>query len=159
MSHKPENEYLKKLKDPRWQKLRLKVMERDEFACQICYDSKSTLHIHHKYYLPDKEPWEYPLDALVTLCESCHSSEKETRFEYERMLLTILKQKGFFASDIYCIANGFLAMEPLHSPEIIATMLEWALQNKDIQRNLLTQYFEYLHKKHGKKESKANEQI
>lgn len=36
----------------------------------------STLHVHHKYYEPGKKPWEYPDEALITLCESCHSDEE-----------------------------------------------------------------------------------
>lgn len=30
------------------------------------------LHIHHKYYLLNKSPWEYPSEALTTLCWKCH---------------------------------------------------------------------------------------
>ncbi len=30
------------------------------------------LHIHHKYYWLNKNPWEYPNDALQTLCWKCH---------------------------------------------------------------------------------------
>lgn len=30
------------------------------------------LNIHHKYYIRDKEPWDYDNDALVTLCSFCH---------------------------------------------------------------------------------------
>ncbi|TKS61487.1 MAG: hypothetical protein EWM72_00626 [Nitrospira sp.] len=43
-------EYLKQFKDPRWQKMRLQVFNRDEFACQICFGTESTLHVHHRYY-------------------------------------------------------------------------------------------------------------
>jgi 5-methylcytosine-specific restriction endonuclease McrA len=32
----------------------------------------NNLHIHHKYYIKDKLPWEYNTDALQTLCWSCH---------------------------------------------------------------------------------------
>jgi hypothetical protein len=31
------------------------------------------LHVHHKYYIKTQLPWEYPDDALITLCQSCHS--------------------------------------------------------------------------------------
>lgn len=31
------------------------------------------LHVHHKYYIEDKSPWEYDNDALITLCSDCHS--------------------------------------------------------------------------------------
>jgi hypothetical protein len=30
------------------------------------------LHVHHKYYIKDKLPWDYPDDALITLCAKCH---------------------------------------------------------------------------------------
>lgn len=34
--------YLAKLRDPRWQKLRLQVFERDEWACQVCMEMPNT---------------------------------------------------------------------------------------------------------------------
>lgn len=30
------------------------------------------LHVHHKYYIKDKLPWDYPDDALITMCAMCH---------------------------------------------------------------------------------------
>jgi 5-methylcytosine-specific restriction endonuclease McrA len=68
--------YLEKLKDPRWQKLRLEVFERDKWTCQRCYDTESTLNVHHQYYKDNADPWDYPIEALVTLCENCHSEER-----------------------------------------------------------------------------------
>jgi len=65
-------EYAEKLKDPRWQKKRLQVFERDNWTCQICGNTKETLCIHHKYYEKDKEPWDYEDDCYQTLCELCH---------------------------------------------------------------------------------------
>ena len=59
-------------KDPRWQKLRLKIMERDGFACVACLDATSTLHVHHMKY--HKYLWTTPAEWLQTLCESCHSA-------------------------------------------------------------------------------------
>lgn len=48
--------YLEKLKDPRWQKKRLKVFERDEWTCQCCNDTESTLNVHHRYYKHNADP-------------------------------------------------------------------------------------------------------
>ena len=64
--------YSEQLKDPRWQKKRLEIMQRDSFKCASCGDEKSTLHVHHKNYVNGKAPWEYG-DSLITLCEKCHS--------------------------------------------------------------------------------------
>jgi len=66
--------YAEKLRDPRWQKKRLEIMQRDGFACCNCGDSESTLNIHHWYYQKATEPWDYPNDALSCLCEDCHVS-------------------------------------------------------------------------------------
>lgn len=35
-------------------------------------DKHIVLHVHHKYYVYGRHAWEYPDDALVTLCQSCH---------------------------------------------------------------------------------------
>ena len=66
--------YSEKLKDPRWQKRRLEIMNRDKFRCCLCYDGIKTLHVHHKYYTHDTEPWDYPDDVFQTLCEDCHTA-------------------------------------------------------------------------------------
>jgi len=65
--------YSELLKDPRWQKKRLKILERDKFTCQRCSDDKKTLNVHHLFYLKNLKPWEYDESQLKTLCESCHS--------------------------------------------------------------------------------------
>ncbi len=64
--------YSKLLKDPRWQKKRLKILERDNFVCQKCYDGETTLHVHHLKYKKGKMPWDYSDKSLITLCKNCH---------------------------------------------------------------------------------------
>lgn len=90
-----KEEYLEKLKDPRWQKLRLKILERDEWTCQKCLNSEATLHIHHRYYLKDTDPWDYPEESLVTLCEECHQYEKDNMQEGINKLIKTLKEYFF----------------------------------------------------------------
>lgn len=136
-------QYLEKLKDPRWQKMRLQILERDEWSCCICYDRESTLHVHHRFYTKGIEPWDYPPEALVTLCESCHEEESENRYAEEQLLLRALR-KHFFSGDVNCLARGFELMEPQHVPEILATALEWMLTNSDAQRAVVDQYFAHL---------------
>ena len=135
--------YLEKLKDPRWQQTRLKIFERDEWTCQICDNTESTLAVHHRYYLKDKEPWEYPLEALVTLCEECHREERENRSEEEQTLLHALREK-FFASDINSLAIGFHNMPLLHLSEVVTSVYTWALETPEIQKELIERYFTYL---------------
>jgi hypothetical protein len=67
--------YMKDLTDPRWQRVRLKILERDCWACRACNDASSTLHIHHLLYFSDTKPWDYPPFFLITLCETCHEDK------------------------------------------------------------------------------------
>jgi len=80
--------YLEKLKDPRWQKKRLEVLEKSNFACDNCEDDKSTLHVHHHYYIKGNEPWEYDLFELGCLCDKCHSIQHSNLSELELFLLS-----------------------------------------------------------------------
>ena len=66
-------EYTKLLKHPKWQKKRLKILERDEFKCRLCQDKETTLHVHHLKYNKG-EPWEGEDENLLTLCEQCHDA-------------------------------------------------------------------------------------
>lgn len=69
---KKKSDYYEKLKDPRWQKKRLEIFERDGWECKYCHRKTETLHVHHIFYLPKTEPWDVPNGLLVTLCEDCH---------------------------------------------------------------------------------------
>lgn len=69
--------YAEKLKDPRWQKKRLDIMQRDNFTCQICSDTKTSLQVHHKKYINGNNPWDCPNEDLITLCEFCHGLIKD----------------------------------------------------------------------------------
>jgi hypothetical protein len=62
--------YSDKLRDPRWQKKRLEILERDGWACTCCEEPRKTLHVHHKKY--NSNPWDADDNDLVTLCEGCH---------------------------------------------------------------------------------------
>ncbi len=64
--------YYELLKDPRWQRVRLTIMERDDFACRECGARDATLHVHHGFYAKGRMPWEYSEQSLFTLCENCH---------------------------------------------------------------------------------------
>ena len=129
--------YSEKLKDPRWQKKRLKILERDDFTCQKCHDSESTLHVHHLRYFPEKDPWDYDDNILITLCEDCHEAEKEMRKDYEHDLLEILKEKRFLADDIYSLACGFLHLETTEFQGTISSAIEFTLSNDEAFQRML----------------------
>lgn len=90
--------YSEKLKDPRWQKKRLEILKRDNWACYTCESKKKTLHVHHAYYDKDLEPWEYESDSLITLCHECHEKEKSVNKEED--VIQVLREFGFISKDL-----------------------------------------------------------
>jgi 5-methylcytosine-specific restriction endonuclease McrA len=57
-------EYNEKLKDPRWQRRRLKIFERDNWTCQLCSRTDLELHVHHLFRTTE-DPWDEPDLHLV----------------------------------------------------------------------------------------------
>ena len=66
--------YAEQIKDPRWQKKRLEIMERDKFMCRSCFSEEDTLHVHHTMYFKNRLIFDYDNRYLLTLCEDCHES-------------------------------------------------------------------------------------
>lgn len=64
------------LKCKEWREKRQKILNRDNNKCVYCGEVHN-LQVHHKYYskYPNGfrvSPWNYPDDALITLCDRCH---------------------------------------------------------------------------------------
>lgn len=102
-----KEQYLAKLRDPRWQKKRLEIYQRDNFACRLCGATDRTLNLHHTAYLPGKEPWEAPDSALLTLCEPCHEIETDKRYESQRSLMLALGVRGYTSAEIDALGQIF----------------------------------------------------
>jgi hypothetical protein len=81
--------YAEKLRDPRWQKKRLEIMQRANFACEDCGTTTVTLNIHHAYYRRGYEPWEYPDDSYQCLCENCHEVATRAKEGIEELLFSL----------------------------------------------------------------------
>ena len=140
--------YSEKLKDPRWQKLRLEIFERDEWACQICGDTENMLAVHHTYYESQKDPWEYPLKSLITLCEDCHRIEREERPHAEKSLLLALKKQRFTANDVLGIAVGSnYIKQHYYDPGVTASIIRWTLESPGALKVVGDLYFKFLKEK------------
>lgn len=71
VKNKAKRNYSDLLKNPKWQKKRLEIMQRDNWICRSCNDAESELHVHHLCYSEEK-PWNEPDENLITLCDTCH---------------------------------------------------------------------------------------
>lgn len=103
--------YSDQLKDPRWQKRRLDILNRDNFTCQMCGHTEKTLHVHHIHYYQGMLPWEYADGLLVTLCEECHECEhstkkhNETNWTHHLMLTEINKILSEYLVSSWYVSN------------------------------------------------------
>lgn len=70
--------YAKLLLTKEWKEKRLVILKRDNFTCVKCDITNVVLHVHHKIYFHNKNPWEYPDNYLETLCVKCHEEVHKT---------------------------------------------------------------------------------
>jgi hypothetical protein len=139
-----ETEYSKKLKDPRWQKKRLEIFERDNWECQCCSDKEHPLHVHHRRYLPKRDPWDYPDKLLVTLCEDCHEMEGGIKRQYEDMLVSSISEK-FYCNDINALAEGFQSFYvSCYDSHFVSSALNWLLTEPDLIKDLTEKYIVHM---------------
>lgn len=113
-------EYLQLLERQEWENKRLEILQRDAYQCQICLNKNIVLQVHHTYYEKDKNPWEYPNDALITLCEFCHEkihmilgNENSAFLKLEDRLRTIKNQQGNIDSAIKLITSQIITREQI----------------------------------------------
>jgi len=131
--------YADKLKHPLWQKKRLEILQRDNWICQSCMDTSTTLNVHHKIYLPDKDIWDYPDYLLITLCDECHLKETQDRVRLENDLLSILRQKYLY-DDLYLLAQSFIHLDLNKPHDFSERIVKWIFSNKDVYDDIFKLY-------------------
>jgi hypothetical protein len=137
--------YSELLLDPRWQRKRLEIMQRDDFTCQKCSCSSDTLNVHHCYYENGLSPWEYPDSSLLTLCKLCHSEEKPYA-QRKQLLAKGFGINGFITEDLIQFCISFVGVEWPVRDYIFLSALCWLLESADRRHGLIAAYFEDLAK-------------
>ena len=99
--------YSQKLQDVNWQKKKNEIQIRDQFTCQKCGDKENMVDVHHRHYLKDRDPWDYPNQLLVLLCRKCHQEEEDCK-EVVNEMLPSLHYWGYFNTDIRDIINNLI---------------------------------------------------
>lgn len=118
--------YQEKLRDPRWQKRRLEILQRDNFTCKLCGDDKSELHIHHAAYKKGLDPWEYEDAWLHTVCAHCHESAALIRMASS---LNLMESKETFKC--FDILNALVCMEKTSEAlNVLRQMLRNAIEEE-----------------------------
>jgi hypothetical protein len=132
-------DYLEKLRDPRWQRKRLHIFERDQWTCQGCGKIDQPLNVHHKLYIDGKEPWETDDKYLITLCDECHALETDKRDLIESILLKTLRIK-FTLKDLATITAGFYHLNIINDSHLISKVIRYALTTPTLTTELINRY-------------------
>jgi hypothetical protein len=114
-AEKTKKTYAEKLKDPLWRMKRIGILSRDNNTCQSCGDNEGVMEVHHKYYLPTAEPYEYPDSALITLCSSCHKVEEAGSKGAYVNLNKAIADAGFTREDVIKLTLAFKNIDVLPS--------------------------------------------
>lgn len=96
--------YSEKLKNANWQKKRLEIFNRDNWAClscgRNCLQEGLSAHVHHIKYLPNLEPWEYDNCLLVTYCELCHNTEHLIGDQISEILIELIRRHSIYLKPV-----------------------------------------------------------
>jgi predicted RNA-binding Zn-ribbon protein involved in translation (DUF1610 family) len=133
--------YSEKLRDPRWQKRRLEIYNRDNFTCQECLSTTKTLNCHHLAYESNVEPWDYPSDYLITLCEDCHKEVDEYRKPIEAIVVKTMRLslKDYFSyvcaeavmRDIPDLQRLFFLLWDIGAGKALSVLEQFYSENKE----------------------------
>lgn len=125
--------YTEQLKNPKWQKKRLEILQRDNFTCQYCNDTNSQLNVHHLIY-ETKYAWEADNAILITLCDKCHKRYHDVYKDVEPKILNSLKKKLKDPFIIKCAVELFSDFKNLN--DLIYCLWELRDREKEVLKNL-----------------------
>src|SRR5690242_9376545 len=116
-----ENKYYarEKLCDVRWLEKRIEVLKRDGERCQGVDEngkqcdkySKNgdSLEIHHRNYTTSRisrNPWDEPIENLITLCRKHHEQEKNANLgQAARDVCEVLKKSNWMVGQRLLLAR------------------------------------------------------
>lgn len=105
--------YAEKLQDTRWRSFRIELIRKNENRCEECGETLKDfeLQIHHVHYLRNREPWQYPEELLMCLCDCCHAEtqicQEEAALEFARCMRKIkAEQNHVLAKRLRSLATG-----------------------------------------------------
>lgn len=100
-------DYAKQHKDPRWQKLRLKLFEAAGWRCQSCGSESQTLQAHHINYEKGADYWDYPHENFKVLCEGCHEQLTQSIRNVRELLSSLISEDAEYLVNTLISAHNY----------------------------------------------------
>lgn len=139
-----------------WRRKREEVIDLHGEACTFCGAENCKLNVHHRYYESGKAQWDYPIESLDLLCDSCHAKADDRRRK-------IVEATGYLDAAENERATGYmraLAAEgcmPMDDPEVRIDTYEEAMGVADLLRTTAEAVIDILLKSEGKRTAKWSE--
>lgn len=105
--------YQSKLQDPEWKSFTRIIRNERSNACEICKRIGIELNVHHPFYEPDREPWQYAKDEVILLCRHCHSQMHDQLKKFRKYVF------GKFTPATFRVVNGALAVALDHYDPLV----------------------------------------
>lgn len=122
--------YQEKLKDKRWQKKRIAILNRDGCECRYCGEA-DRLNVHHINYIG--EPWDCPDNLLITLCNKCHEEEEAKLKTAKDSVFKHFRNAGLMANEMVQLAQGLKdSCISLTNNDYAISIILYAISNKDL---------------------------
>lgn len=106
-------EFLKKYDMPEWKAFSTTIRRERQNACQCCKRSDKPTHVHHPFYKPGAEPWQYSKEEVVLLCDNCHEELHEQLNNFRRYVFTKMTPR------VLQVINGALAVALDHFDPLV----------------------------------------
>ena len=123
--------YSERLRDPKWQRKRLEIMNRDGWACRDCSKSHNNLQVHHCRYA--KNPWEAEGIFLLTLCADCHQRRQQFEDAAKNALAILLATSDIRQVELIADQIAALASKQANYEVFMRGQLEFQSETRWIQ--------------------------
>ena len=143
--------YSDKLKHPKWQEKRLDVLSLKGYNCEACTNVNEQLQVHHINYIGGNEPWEYPNNNFLVLCDACHKKEHAYRDQALTNIYYAFEAVNLPIDNIINITNGIntLALRDNNSRYAnVGSIIKFMLENESFYNDIVIMYHEKV-KKNG----------
>jgi hypothetical protein len=90
-----------------WFAKRSHIIKLAKFECVECgaHQEEHQFEVHHRYYLRGRKPWEYPDEALMCVCRTCHAElgmlDDELRYTIGQLTTQQIEQVRVFARRLH----------------------------------------------------------
>lgn len=118
--------FMAQYQDKRWYELSKKIKARDKNTCQMCGRNDLPVSVHHKVYIQNRNPWEYPDKDLICVCDRCHKYMSENNSTMTKAFMELkrsFREIGFSDNVLYGIISH------------LQSLLYCVLEGEDINDN------------------------